>query len=274
MEVLMGCLKLAVANHKGGVGKSAVAVHLACGLARLGRRVLLVDADLQADACRWVGLGDVRGRPGFLDVLLGRGLQRYLMGDVGRGLWVLPPGHGEVERGLRARPLFELRRFFEPRFDYVVIDTPPSWMPYLEDALALADFVVCPVQPSLGSIRGLADLMGFLGEMPARERPELAFIVPVMVDRRQRRLLRELLEPLFELKGELIAPAIPVGSVVAQSYMAGRSLFDFAPSHRVTGAFLELVRHVVGVLEGKEGLDGQGWKGAGAGAFVWERGEA
>ena len=270
----MGCLKLAVANHKGGVGKSAVAVHLACGLARLGRSVLLVDADLQADACRWVGLGEVRGRPGFLDVLLGRGLKGCLVGDEGRGLWVLPPGRGELGRGLRARPPAELRRFCERRFDYAVIDTPPSWMPYLEDALALADFVVCPVQPSLGSIRGLADLMGFLRGMPGTERPELAFIVPVMVDRRQRRLLRELIEPLFELKGELVAPAIPVGSVVVQSYMAGRSLFDFAPSHRVTGAFLELVRHVVGVLEGKEGLDGQGWKGAGAGAFVWERGEA
>jgi len=236
---------LAIANHKGGSGKTTTAVHLAQALARCSHRVLLIDADRQGDACFWLGVSKARSRPGLLDTLHGEGLQRYVLDDVRPGLAVIAPGAAALPRGLRENSVERIRRFCAEQFDWVVLDTPPFWSTLLLNALAIADEVLCPMQLCLADIRGLRDLMEFLGQLPEEVRPSLRYITPVCVDKRRTKLARTVLEPLREVKGDLVTPVIPISSAVPLAYTQCQTLYECAPKNRVAHAYESLAQHLL-----------------------------
>lgn len=158
----------AIANSKGGVGKTTLAVHLATGLAREGHRVLLADLDPQANATGWLlgplepaarGVADVltKGRPpdaGELHPVPGRD-----------GLTVLPstPSLAGADLALAGEVAGEtvLRRALAPlrtRFDFVVLDCPPTLGLTVLSALCAADTVIAPVLGAYLSLTGLKRL--------------------------------------------------------------------------------------------------------------------
>jgi chromosome partitioning protein len=165
----------AVANQKGGVGKTTTAVNVAACIAEAGYPTLLADVDPQANAT--VGLGISRSqRPGLYEVIAGQAEAEDALVDspVG-GLMVMPAGPGLAGANVELPQIegfeYRLRECLEPlreRFRYIILDCPPSLGPLTVCALVAADRVIVPVQTEYFALEGLAGLLETL-ELVQRE---------------------------------------------------------------------------------------------------------
>jgi chromosome partitioning protein len=170
----------AIANQKGGVGKTTTAVNVGACVAEAGYRTLVVDVDPQANAT--VGLGVRRTQaPGLYEVLSGQASAEEAIVDTSvPALRILPAGVGlagasvELPRteGFETR----LRACLEPvrdRFAYVLLDCPPSLGPLTVSALVAADGVIVPVQTEYFALEGLAALLETLALVQRELNPRL-----------------------------------------------------------------------------------------------------
>ena len=224
---------LAVANQKGGVGKTFLVFHLAHYLAEAGRRVLAVDLDPQGNlslAFR-LGGGAVEGC-GVCGAFAAEGALSPV--DLGGGLWLVSADlelarHGEGVRGVGA--YFRLRRALEPLasgFDAVVLDCPPSLGLLSLSAFVCAGSVLVPLRPEVFSVSGLADLVGVVQEVRETVNPALS-VAGLVLNAVQGRT-RVARDTLSELRG---AVEFPVLAVVPASVRAEEALRAGAPVWRL-----------------------------------------
>lgn len=185
---------IAVSSEKGGVGKTTVSLNLALALAERGRRVLLVDLDPQG------GIGHALSRSDSEH----HGLAEVLMGDLSPELGVLQTKLPELcllprgaldpadacefelavyEPGALETALAPLR----PRFDYVLLDTPPGTGLVTRAAFRVSDFVILPFQAEPLCLRSLSRVLRVIERVRAAENPRLRLLglLPTMVDRDQ-----------------------------------------------------------------------------------------
>ncbi|MDP6977123.1 MAG: ParA family protein [Myxococcota bacterium] len=171
---------IAIACEKGGVGKTTVAVGLACGLAELGKRVLVVDTDHQAAATRWLGRDHL---PGLTRTFAGHlPLERLIQPSCARGVSLVPASTSLVtlERTLGGDPgaLFHLREAVDAlgpdAFDYLVFDTPPSLGIVVNAVLCAAQEVVVPAEARPMGLAGLQRILATAGRVQRRHHPGLA----------------------------------------------------------------------------------------------------
>jgi chromosome partitioning protein len=170
----------AVANQKGGVGKTTTAVNVAACIAEAGYPTLLVDVDPQANATVGLGLPKT-GRPSLYDVLLGEATAEEAMRATAVDRLTVLPSHPDlagatVELPRAAGSEQRLREALAPvrdRFAYVLLDCPPSIGPLTVNALVAADRVIVPVQTEYFALEGLAGLLDTLALVQRELNPRL-----------------------------------------------------------------------------------------------------
>jgi chromosome partitioning protein len=186
---------LAIANQKGGSGKTTTTVSLAAALGESGRRVLVIDLDPQHSATSWFGIKD--GGKGIYAVFAGNGNFAEIIRPAGvAGVEVAPSSSWlvGVERMLAGEVGAEiiLRRSLERlpagRFDYVLIDCPPTLAILTINALAAARELLVPVESHIMALGGLAHLQQTVALVKERLNPDLAItgILACRVDARTR----------------------------------------------------------------------------------------
>jgi chromosome partitioning protein len=243
----------AIANQKGGVGKTTTAVNVGACIAEAGYGTLLVDVDPQANAT--VGLGHPRTRtPGLYEVLTGSATaQEALVETPIPGLRLLPAGPGLAGANVELprvegfeRHLRESLQEIRDRFEYILLDCPPSLGPLAVNALVAADQVIVPVQTEYFALEGLAGLLETL-ELVRRERnPGLtvAGMLLTMHDSRTR-LGRDVEREVREhFRGLVFDTVIPRNVRVGEAPSYGLPVTHHDPHSAGAAAYFELAREL------------------------------
>lgn len=172
---------LAVANQKGGVGKTTTSVNLAAALAQAGRKVLLVDLDPQGNATMGSGVDKRTLARTVYHALLGIGDIAHLRVRSESGGYDLVPANRElagaevelVELPHRESRLRAALAALAPQYDYILIDCPPSLSLLTINGLVAAQAVLIPMQCEYYALEGLSDLVGTIKRVRAHLNPEL-----------------------------------------------------------------------------------------------------
>lgn len=229
---------VAVANQKGGVGKTTTAVNLAAGLVQTGKRVLLVDLDPQANAS--TGLGQVGNMAGSIyHVLLGELPLCAVLHEVSpAGLFLAPSSPdlagAEVEIYPRADREQHLKRALAEAsdFDYALIDCPPALNMLTINALVAANRVLIPMQCEYYALEGLTQLLNTVRRVRAQLNPHLEVdgLLRTMFDNRNR-LSSEVGQELERhFPDKLYQTVIPRNIRLAEAPSFGRAALEYDPS--------------------------------------------
>ncbi|CAN1723488.1 Chromosome partitioning protein ParA [Hyphomicrobium sp. 1Nfss2.1] len=254
---------LAIANQKGGVGKTTTAINLGTALASIGERVLVIDTDPQGNASTGLGI-DIEARPKTsFDVLTGGiGLIECAQPTAVPGLYVVPANNDlvgiEAELTDANRP-FRLRDAVgamiarqralpeDQRFNYVLIDCPPSLNLLTLNALSAANAVLVPVQCEFFALEGISQLKESIDQIRATLNPSLEIqgVVLTMHDARTS-LSREVAENVRAFFGpKVYETIIPRNTRVAEAPSHGKPIllydFDCAGSQ----AYIKLATEII-----------------------------
>ena len=246
---------LAIINQKGGVGKSTTAVNLAAALGAMNKEVLLVDLDPQGNATSGYGI-DKRELDGCVyDALLGETLvEEVILACVGKGVDVLPStinlAGAEVElvnEMARENRLKSALGSLRGRYDYILIDCPPSLGLLTINALVAADKLLVPIQCEFYALEGVTKLLDSMNRVKKMLNPSLDIfgIVMTMYDSRTN-LSNQVVNEVRSFFGKTVFETmIPRTVKLSEAPSYGQPIIEYAPDNKGTEAYNELAREVI-----------------------------
>ena len=257
------CKVIAISNQKGGVGKTTTTLNLGVGLARKGKRVLLIDADAQGNLTSSLGFKDIDSIKITLAQIMNNIINDLeFENELGiihheENIDILPANIElaalEVILVNAMRRELVMRDYIsrvKSKYDYILIDCMPSLGMITINALSCADSILIPIQASYLSVLGLQQLFRTIGKVKRGINPKLAIegILVTMFDARTNfsKEISEKLENAYGSQVKIFKSFIPASVRVVESSAEGESIFRYNLDGKVSMAYEELTEEVLG----------------------------
>lgn len=235
--------------RKGGSGKTTTAVNLASGLAKQGKRVLLVDLDSQANASEALRIADAErnianvlgGRIAITDAILPAG-DFFILASTAE----LADYEPRLTANFNLHAVKALLDQLRPSYDYIIIDTPPSDGILTRNGLVASDLVIIPTQAHYLAVKGLYKALELIDDIKQiNQSLEIAGILPTMLQQGTN-VGDVFMEQLQADHAEHLLPyTIPLTIKVTESQLVGQPLLDYAPDHKASEAYHDLAKHII-----------------------------
>ena len=246
---------MAIINQKGGVGKSTTAINLSAALGELGKQVLLVDLDPQGNSSSGLGIEKSQVHNCVYDVLLNDvAIEDVIIPDVGEGLDLVPAtinlAGAEVElvsEMARENRLKDAVGSLRGKYDYVVIDCPPSLGLLTVNALVAADKLLIPIQCEFYALEGVTKLLDSMKRVKTRLNPTLDIfgVLLTMYDGRTT-LSRQVVEEVRSYFGKTVfTTLIPRTVKLSEAPSFGQPITQYDPSGKGAQSYVNLAKEVV-----------------------------
>lgn len=257
------CEVIAIANQKGGVGKTTTTFNLGVALAKLGKKVLLIDADPQADLTTYMGWHNADNIPDTLATIMNKTIAdvedvnpKDILLKHDEGVYLLPSNlelaSTEVSLQTAMCREYTMRNSIsslKEKFDYILIDCMPSLAMLTINALASSDKVIIPVQSEFLAAKGMSHLMSTILKVRKQINPNLKVggILLTMVDGRTN-LAKDIRNELSETYGKvftLFETQIPRAVKAAESTRYGESIISHDKNSKVAESYLNFAKEVI-----------------------------
>ena len=246
---------ISVVNQKGGVGKTTTSINLGAYLAHLGKFVLLVDIDPQANATSGLGIDPKDVQNGIYEALIGAMRMRNIIVSTSVSGYKLAPANislagasvelvnQENREFLLSSALMEVRN----DYDYIIIDCPPSLGLLTINGLVSSDEVLIPVQAEYYALEGLGQLLNTINMVREHIKPELAVkgVVLTMFDKRNK-LSGEVMNEIYRyFPNKIFRSVIPRNVRLAEAPSHAQAISEYDPGSKGGRAYERLAREIL-----------------------------
>ncbi|MGB9839130.1 ParA family protein [Thermovenabulum sp.] len=248
---------IAIANQKGGVGKTTTAVNLSSCIASLGKKVLIVDIDPQGNSTSGLGIDKEKLKGSLYNVLInGEPIEENIMDTKYKNLYIIPSNiqlaGAEIELVMMEEREYLLKKSLEnisDRYNYIIIDCPPSLGLLTINALTAANSVLIPIQCEYYALEGLSQLMNTikLVQKSLNETLEIEGVLLTMFDARTNLSIQVVEEVKKFFRNKVYKTIIPRNVRLSEAPSHGKPIIAYDPKSRGSEVYMELAREVLGI---------------------------